>query len=62
MAEGSYTFDAQGAVVASYQYDPYGKVISATGSLVEINPLWYHGYCYDTETTLYYLQSCCYDG
>ena len=53
--------DAQGAVVASYQYDPYGKVISATGSLAEINPLRYRGYVYDTETTLYYLQSRYYD-
>ena len=62
MAEGSYTFYAQGAVVASYQYDPYGKVISATGALAEINPLRYRGYVYDTETKFYYLQSCSYDG
>ena len=53
--------DAQGAVVASYEYDPYGAVISATGSLAEINPLRYRGYVYDTESTLYYLQSRYYD-
>ena len=49
--------DASGTVVASYDYDPYGKVISAVGSLANINPLRYRGYVYDQETGFYYLQS-----
>ena len=48
-------------VAASYTYDPYGKVLSATGSLAEINPLRYRGYVYDSETGFYYLQSRYYD-
>ena len=53
--------NASGTVVASYDYDPYGKVISATGSLAAVNPLRYRGYVYDTETGFYYLQSRYYD-
>lgn len=53
--------DSDGNAVASYEYDPYGKVISATGTLAEINPLRYRGYYYDVETGLYYLQSRYYD-
>lgn len=30
--------NASGATVASYEYDPYGKVITATGSMAAINP------------------------
>ena len=53
--------DAQGAVVASYSYDPYGNVLTATGTLAETNPLRYRGYYFDTESRLYYLQSRYYD-
>ena len=53
--------NANGNIVASYDYDPYGKVISATGTMAEINPLRYRGYVYDTESGLYYLQSRYYD-
>ena len=53
--------DEQGNVVASYQYDPYGNVISATGPLAKINPLRYRGYYFDTEIGMYYLQSRYYD-
>ena len=53
--------DGSGAVVASYSYDPYGNVLTATGTLAETNPLRYRGYVYDTETRLYYLQSRYYD-
>ena len=56
-----YLVDASGTQVASYDYDPYGKIISATGDLAEINPLRYRGYYYDTETGFYYLQSRYYD-
>ncbi len=53
--------DASGTVMASYDYDPYGKVISATGTLAGVNPLRYRGYVYDQETGFYYLQSRYYD-
>ena len=53
--------NASGATVASYEYDPYGKVISATGSMASINPLRYRGYYYDQETGMYFLQSRYYD-
>ena len=53
--------DASGNSVASYTYDPYGKVLTATGTMAEINPLRYRGYYYDSETELYYLQSRYYD-
>ena len=50
-----------GETAASYVYDSWGKVISATGTLADINPIRYRGYYYDTETGLYYLQSRYYD-
>ena len=53
--------DASGNSVASYTYDPYGKVLTATGALAEKNPLRYRGYYYDSESGLYYLQSRYYD-
>ena len=56
-----YLVDANGVQVAAYDYDPYGKVITSTGDLAEINPLRYRGYYYDTETSFYYLQSRYYD-
>ena len=56
-----YLVDASGNEVAAYDYDPYGKISSATGSMSEINPLRYRGYYYDSETGFYYLQSRYYD-
>ena len=53
--------DASGSTVASYTYDPNGKVLSAEGTMAETNPLRYRGYYYDTESGLYYLQSRYYD-
>ena len=53
--------DAEGNVVASYEYDPYGKVISASGTMAHANPLRYRGYYYDDELGMYYLQSRYYD-
>ena len=53
--------DGNGNTVASYEYDPYGRVISATGTLADINPLRYRGYYYDQETQLYHLWSRYYD-
>ena len=56
-----YLVDSSGNEVAAYDYDPYGKVITSTGDLAEINPLRYRGYYYDTDTGFYYLQSRYYD-
>ena len=53
--------DTSGNSVASYTYDPYGKLLTATGTLAEKNPLRYRGYYYDSESGLYYLQSRYYD-
>ena len=56
--------NGSGTVVASYQYDPFGNLVStepAANSIGAINPLRYRGYVYDTESRLYYLQSRYYD-
>ena len=56
--------DDSGNVVAEYTYDPWGKVLSVTGTnsaLGNLNPFRYRGYYYDTDTNLYYLQSRYYD-
>ncbi len=53
--------NASDTVVATYDYDPYGKLISSSGTMAEINPLRYRGYYYDSETGFYYLQSRYYD-
>lgn len=58
-------YNSNGDVVVEYTYDSWGKLISITGSLADTigvkNPLRYRGYYYDTETSLYYLQSRYYD-
>ena len=50
-----------GAVIANYTYDAWGKLVSVTGSAANtigsLNPLRYRGYYYDSETAYYYLQS-----
>ncbi len=56
-----YIVDESGNEVASYDYDPYGKLLRTTGNIAEANPLRYRGYYYDTETDFYYLQSRYYD-
>ena len=53
--------DVNGNVLATYEYDAWGKLISSSGSLATINPLRYRGYYYDTETELYYLSNRYYD-
>ena len=52
---------ATGTEAATYTYDAWGKLLTSTGDLADINPLRYRGYFYDTETGLYYLQSRYYD-
>ena len=53
--------DANGTVVASYTYDPWGKVLTATGSMAEINPIRFRNYYYDIETGFYCISSHYYD-
>ena len=61
---------ADGTAVALYAYDPWGKIIGITNgdgttandtSIAKLNSLRYRGYCGDTETQWYYLQSRYYD-
>jgi RHS repeat-associated protein len=51
--------DCSGDVVATYSYDPWGKLLSSTGSIV--NPFRYSGYYYDDATGLYCLGHRYYD-
>ena len=55
--------NTSGTIVASYTYDPWGKVeVSPSTSVVaNANPLRYRGYYYDAESGFYYLQSRYYD-
>lgn len=55
--------DLSGTEVASYVYDAWGNIKDTKGepTIREINPIRYRGYVYDTETSLYYLQSHYYD-
>lgn len=52
---------ATGTEAATYTYDAWGKLLTSSGDMADINPLRYRGYFYDTETGLYYLQSRYYD-
>lgn len=52
---------ASGTEAASYAYDAWGNLLSATGGMAYTNPLRYRGYYHDAETRFYYLQSRYYD-
>ena len=56
-------YDCVGNEVVTYTYDPWGKLLSATGVsiLIDANPLLYRGYVYDKETGFYYCNSRYYD-
>ena len=70
-----YLYNAQGDVIAiiddyaervvNYEYSTWGELLSVTGSKADtvgtLNPFRYRGYCYDTETGFYYLNSRYYD-
>jgi RHS repeat-associated protein len=45
--------DAAGAVVASYEYDPFGKILSATGSAAGVSSFRHAGQYYDAESRQY---------
>jgi len=53
--------DVDGNIKVEYTYDAWGKLLSTTGTMASTlgvdNPFRYRGYFYDTETSLYYLQS-----
>jgi len=48
-----------GATQATYTFNPFGKLVASTGSLV--NPLLYTAQYLDSETSLYYLRARYYD-
>ena len=61
-----------GSIAANYVYDTWGKLIKITDSsgatktydttfIGRINPLRYRGYYYDSDLSLYYLQTRYYD-
>lgn len=64
-------YDGAGAVVANYNYDAWGGIISVTDAngaaitdsthIANVNPLRYRGYYYDSETGLYYISARYYD-
>ena len=71
-----YIYNLQGDVIAladastgklavTYTYDAWGKLVkledTTANSVGTLNPFRYRGYYYDTETSLYYLQSRYYD-
>ena len=55
--------DLSGTEVASYVHDAWGNIKDSKDepTIREINPIRYRSYVYDTETSLYYLQSRYYD-
>ena len=57
--------NTSGEVVVTYEYDPWGYILSTGGSMAATlgaaNPFRYRGYYYDTESGLYYLQTRYYD-
>lgn len=52
---------ADGTEAATYTYDAWGKLLTSSGDMADVNPLRYRGYYYDAETSLYYLKSRYYD-
>ncbi len=52
---------ADGTEAATYTYDAWGKLLTSSGDMADVNPLRYRGYFYDAETSLYYLKSRYYD-
>lgn len=53
--------DTNGDIVGNYEYDAWGKVLTADTDIAKQNPIRYRGYYYDNETGYYYLQSRYYD-
>ena len=57
--------DSTGADMVKYTYNAWGQLLTTTGTMATTlgvhNPLRYRGYVYDSESSLYYLQSRYYD-
>ena len=55
----THIVDTDGNVVATYEYDPYGKILNLDSltAIGKVNPFRYRGYYYDSESNLYYLNS-----
>lgn len=54
-----YLTDEQGEVAASYDYDPFGRIVRQEGTVV--NPFTFTGREFDRETGLYYYRARYYD-
>ena len=69
MGDVAAIYTADGTLVGTYEYDPYGRLLSETSNpsytdtddILHKNPFRYRGYYYDQETKWYYLQSRYYD-
>ncbi len=69
MGDVAAIYTADGTLVGTYEYDPYGRLLSEssnpsytdTDDILHKNPFRYRGYYYDQETKWYYLQSRYYD-
>ena len=52
--------NSSGTIVVQYQYDPWGRLLSITGTMATtlgtLNPLTYRGYVYDHEADLHLLR------
>ena len=53
--------DSSETTVAAYTYNAWGRLLSSSGTLADLNPLRYRGYYYDSETGFYYVSSRYYD-
>ena len=42
--------DTNGEIVGNYEYDAWGKVLTADTDIANQNPIRYRGYYYDNET------------
>ena len=49
--------DGDSNIVAQYQYDAWGNILSSSGIMESTNPYRYAGYRYDYEAGLYYLMA-----
>jgi len=53
--------DSSQDIVAAYSYDPWGRIISSSGSFRNDQPFRYAGYFWDVEIGMYYLINRYYD-
>jgi len=58
-ADVTALIDSDGDIAATYYYDPFGNILSQTGTVN--NDVTYAGYQYDAQTGLYYCNARYYD-